>query len=172
MFVLRWLNEWGGACKSGWEFELERGESGDGFWEDLGDWRIGEYGLTADLLQGDLGHTDLQEDLEFHSSSKQRTSSDPLPQLSLNLTRHPQTLKTSPPQAVAAAAAAPPKSNQTAHPHPSSPVPRPPATATAAAESTTSGPSNSTRKPLTSTPAKSCAAVPRQSTRAQTSLTC
>ena len=25
------------------------------------------------LLQGDLGHTDLQEDLEFHSSSKSAT---------------------------------------------------------------------------------------------------
>ena len=25
---------------------------------------------TADTAQGDLGHTDLQEDLEFHSSSK------------------------------------------------------------------------------------------------------
>jgi hypothetical protein len=28
-----------------------------------------QYQTDADLSQGDLGHTDLQEDLEFHSSS-------------------------------------------------------------------------------------------------------
>jgi hypothetical protein len=31
------------------------------------------YGSAAHTLQGDLGHTDLQEDLEFHSSSTCRS---------------------------------------------------------------------------------------------------
>lgn len=105
--------------------------------------------------QGDLGHTDLQEDLEFHSSSTLPTSLFPAPRSDCL----PQISKTRPQRA--------PRSSQTQTPRASSPRPPPPPPRA----NTTSGHSPSTRKRSMSIPLKSYVVAPRPCTRAQTSST-
>lgn len=98
-------------------------------------------------LQGDLGHTDLQEDLEFHSSSMSLSQ----PDIQISRSYKPTTQTSTP--------TLPPAANFPPATNPSSPKPPPPRRAPPPPQNASSGPSPSTPNSSTSTQTKSSAAA-------------